>query len=231
MCHLKRAVLLLGLAGCVLFVSLSATEVIASEGAGFNRLASARIEIRENLIDEINGLGETTVTIRVRGAIPHHFYTVWLRMKDFSPLTNGHRSTPLAPLSAIPDLVRVTDRFDLAPQVAIPDDHCSGPPNDPPLACPGTRDVINGFLTNAAGNATFTITVDFPLSAGVYPFDRLDPSLFDQPVNLFAVALKRAADDAGGTVRVVSHLTDPPGLEAHGLIAGPNEIAIDFVIP
>lgn len=71
---LKRAILVLGLVSCVLFVSLSRTQ---AQVLDFKPRASVSVDIREN---EANG--ETKVVIGVRGAIPNEFYTVWIRLRE-----------------------------------------------------------------------------------------------------------------------------------------------------
>lgn len=96
--------------------------------------------------------GRTEVTIHIRRAQPDTFYTVWILLGGPSPL-GGRADTPLAPTTAITDLLAVT------------------PPN------PGSTEVVNGFFTDDEGNGAVHVNLDFLLSAGVYPFERFQSNL------------------------------------------------------
>ncbi|MFQ5993123.1 MAG: hypothetical protein ACE5NA_11865 [Nitrospiraceae bacterium] len=234
MTFLTRAALVLGVTGCTLFLIQSDAQAQAGPGgAAAVPAMAARASVRAD-VKQDDELGETKVIIRLQGAIPDHFYTVWIRLRDpdgsalpgkANPLTNTN-STPLAPTSAIADLLRETDLLDLADPlplgVVIPPDHCSVDPLYPfaPL-CVGTTDLINGFFTNSAGNGMLEVTLNFLLSDGVYPWHKFEPGLPDAEI-------KTLSDEAGGTLRIVSHLTDNLG---HGLKPGKHEVAFDLLFP
>lgn len=84
----------------------------------------------------------------------------------------------------------------------------------------GSTDVINGFWTDDDGEGSLEVTLDFLLSDCVYPFDSYDPSL--PPAKM-----KLAGDMAGGTLRIVSHVTDHLG---HGLSPGQHEVWFDWFL-
>ena len=70
------------------------------------------------------------------------------------------------------------------------------------------RDVINGFLTDKKGRGEFNVTLDFLLSDGIYPFDQYDVTPLGFPDPLLPAEIKRVADNAGGRLRVISHLAE-----------------------
>lgn len=84
--------------------------------------------------------------------------------------------------------------------------------------------MINGFLTDGNGDGTLVVQLDFLLTDGVYPFNQYDPTLAP-------AEFKTMADAAGGTLRIITHLTDPEGQEGHGLVPGVHELAFDWVLP
>lgn len=160
--------------------------------------------------------GHSHVTIKVRKARPHTYFTVWLRLggTDSSgntfggnPLTDG-MATPLASSQTLPELLASTG------------------------AGNGNAQQPNGFTTNAAGNATFRTRVDFPIVAGAYPFQRFpgfdasDPRLPAAAPSIYPVAI--AGPQGPYTLRVVSHCTDGVG---HGLQSGPREWWFDWTVP
>lgn len=228
---LQRAFLVLALASCVVF----AIPLGKANGGGSQPLTSVKFDMIED-----EGKRETRITIEVRGAIPNHFYTVWIRLRDpdgdgpqkANPLT-GTNSVPLAPIHALDDLVRVTAPEDLVPGVVLPNDHCSF---DSPPSCAGTRQVINGFSTDNEGRGQLRVELDFVLSDGIYPFDEYDATPLGFLDPLPSAEIKRVADNAGGTLRVVSHLADEENPDlgvslGHGLVPGDHELACDFVLP
>lgn len=200
---LKRAFLVLGLAGCVLFASSPATQAIAGE----ERLGATRIDIVEDAI-----AGETTIHVRVRDPQrPFEFYTLWIRLDGKSPLT-GEGSTAAASTTAIGALATVTPAKTGPGNIAQCKTICVCDPL-------GTQAVVNGFVAGSNGDADTIIVLDFLLSDGFYPFSQFDPTLAD-------VAIKRAAD--GAALRVASHPCD--GF-AHGLIAGKHDKVFDWYLP
>lgn len=191
-CFFNRAVLVLGLASCVLFVSASGTQ--AEEELEFTPIATAEVNERGD---------ETEITIEVRGAAPDTFYTVWIRLNGSSPLT-GAGSTAMAPTTAIDDLSAVT-----------PD-----PAEFNTCFAKGSEDVINGFFTDEQGNGTLEVTLDFPLSAGCYPFPAAS-----------CIPFKRQGA-GGATLRIVSHCFDQCCDQiGHGLVAGPHEVWFNWELP
>ncbi len=123
--------------------------------------------------------GKTIVTIKIKHAVPEEFHTIWLRLAGVSPLT-GLPATPLVPQSGLDVLALVT------------------PPN------PGATYPLSGFFTNGRGKGKVTILLDFPLSAGVYPFPSEDVPIASEPF----------------TIAIASHCVDHVG---HGLVPGRHE--------
>lgn len=161
-------------------------------------------------------VGDTSqVVITVRHARPDNYYTVWLRLagKDSNgdafggnPVSGGN-ATPLAASSYLDDLLEAT-----------------GPGN-------GRDDLVNGFHTNRSGHATFRTTLDFPIVAGAYPFERFpdwdptDPRLPAENPAIYPVAI--AGPQGSFTLRVISHCTDQVG---HGLASGAREPWFDWTV-
>lgn len=200
---LKRVLLVLGLASCVLFASLSGTQAHKARiHAEFDQLpladdyeSTATVEIRRA------GRGEH-VKIEVQGVEPNEFYTVWVRLRDVNPLT-GTRSTALAPTDEIDTLWAVTP-----------------PPEDYKLCfATGSEDLINGFWTDGDGDGNVVVELDFRLTDGFYPFDRYAS-------DFRAARLKRGV--FGATLRIASHFCDHIG---HGLVPGPHEGWFDWTLP
>lgn len=237
---LQRAFVVLGLVSCVIFGSLSG---INAQVVDFVPSASVQVDIREDATP--GETGETRVRIGIRGGVPNHFYTVWIRLRDplpndpevnANPLT-GTNSVPLAPVSQLINLLNVTAPEDLVPEVAadLPVDHCSF---GFLASCVGTRNVVNGLLTGPDGNGTLDVTLDFVLSHGVYPFSRFDttpfPELPQPPEILPDAEIKTLLDKAGGTIRVITHFADIPVFGqplGHGLVPGDHEPAFDWMLP
>lgn len=114
--------------------------------------------------------GKTKLTIKIKGAVPDEFYTVWLRLNGTSPLT-GLPATPLVATSDLDDLAAIT------------------PPN------PGSIDQPNSFFTNHRGKGKLKYELDFLLSDGVYPFEDGDVPTATVP---FTVALASHCVDHTG---------------------------------
>ena len=135
------------------------------------------------------------VEIQVSDARPDTVYTVWVRMKgtadgtglDFggSSLTGGG-ATPLAPGSDLPTLMA----------------------NSPGANPTGTTNPVNGFTTDANGDADWSINLDFPVQGGAYPFNAVGAA----PVAI--VDPTQYGVSAPFLMRVVSHCQDDA---AHGL--------------
>lgn len=158
-------------------------------------------------LDLVEQPGKTGVTITIANAKPNTLFTTWLRLKGTTddgvsfggnPLT-GAGSTPLAPSSALPDLLAATG------------------------AGNGTEETPNGVRTDDDGNAVLQIDVDFPIDDGAYPFHKFadfdpDDERYKAEVpSAHPVAIVNSATgdvDAPFMIRLVSHCTDNL---AHGL--------------
>ena len=126
--------------------------------------------------------GTTGVVLKVKKAKPNHIYTMWIKLAGVSPLT-GAGATPAAGAA---DIQAIIDNSE--------SDSAAG---------------ANAFYTNAAGNGTLHITLDFLLSDGIYPFSQHDGDLSDGLIG-----------SAPFTFRVISHCTDHL---QHGLSPGIHE--------
>lgn len=169
-------------------------------------------------IDLLEQARKTAVTITISNAKPSTMYTTWLRLKGTTddgvsfggnPLT-GRGSTPLAPSTALPDLLSATG------------------------AGNGSDTTANGTRTDEDGNAVLQIDVDFPIDDGAYPFQKyadFDPT--DERYNAetpsaHPVAIVNSATgdvDAPFMIRIVSHCTDNL---AHGLEPAAREPWFDL---
>jgi len=162
---------------------------------------------------EVMQVGESSmVSVEVMNAKPETYYTIWLRLKGTdsngnsfggNPLTDGG-ATALAPSSELANLLAST-----------------GPGN-------GNDQQPNGFYTDAEGNASYSIELDFPLN-GAYPFHKFydfDPTDERLPAEN-PVIHPVAIVGVGGpyTLRIVSHCTDGLG---HGLKSGDREWWFDW---
>ena len=118
--------------------------------------------------------GSTNVEINLSNAVPDQFWSIWMKLDGVSPLT-GIPVVPLASVSDIASLALSTPDSALTPaakSLGLVGDDGSGSTSGP-----------NGFFTDANGDATFSITLDYPLvEGGVFPFDQFDPSLSAVPL-------------------------------------------------
>ena len=164
--------------------------------------------------------GTSTLTFRVRNARPETLYTVWVRLLGTDSEGNPYGGSPLTGIPVTP----------LAPTDELPDQLAATLPN------PGSDTLSNGFRTNRRGNGRLTITVDFPISSGAYPFQRFPhwedvkgdialtnatnvERLGGQPARLLPVAITDGIQ-APATLLIASHCVDDTG---HGLLPGPHE--------
>jgi hypothetical protein len=174
----------------------SGHTVIDQCGGGTENWDAARASIE---------IDDNDVKIKLKDAKPDTLYTVWVRLKGSSlgtsfggsPVTNGG-ATPLSPTSGLHQL--------------IADWVGSGSPTSP-----------NGFHTDANGNGSLRLDLDFPVLNGAYPFNRMsaDDLALAQTKRPEATAVPAAtvnpADSGIGgpfLIRMVSHCQD--GL-SHGL--------------
>lgn len=118
--------------------------------------------------------GATDVEINVSNAAPDEFFSIWMLLDGESPLT-GLPVVPLASVSDIESLAMSTPDDALtstAKSLGLEGDDGSGSTSGP-----------NGFFTDANGDATFFITLDYPLvDGGAFPFDEFHPSLSPAPL-------------------------------------------------
>jgi len=147
----------------------------------------------------------STVKVEIENAVPHTFFTVWVRIKGSnglnslgSPLTGGG-ATPLSPSSELNALNDVS------------------PWND---GGAGSDLVANGFWTDADGDGGYKAHLDFPVVGGAYPFQNMvgsaRPGHDGHPDIPTAIANPADAGQSatGFLIRVVSHCQDQKG---HGL--------------
>ena len=142
--------------------------------------------------------------IKVRDAVPHTVFTVWMRIKGGagyndagSPWTGGG-ATPLCSGTEFADLNAIS------------------PWNDPA----GAPSSCNSFTTDKNGNATFSADLNFPVVGGAYPFQQSDGAparpgdadlIPDVPT---AIVDPRTGNGGPFLLRVISHCTDQA---SHGL--------------
>lgn len=143
--------------------------------------------------------GKSEVKINVTGARANTVYTIWLRMKGSTDTGNfggssltGGGATPLAASSDLPTLIA----------------------NSPGANPAGTAYPVNGFTTDANGDASWNVDLDFPIQGGSYPFNAVGaaPAVIANPLD--------AGVSAPFLLRVISHCTDDAG---HGLSPGTRE--------
>ena len=104
------------------------------------------------------------------------------------------------------------------------------------LPNPGSDELTNGFRSDANGNGRLTLTLDFPITSGAYPFQRFPDfdvvqddialtndanleRLGGQPAAIKPVAIPDGSQ-APATLLIASHCVDDV---AHGLLPGPHE--------
>lgn len=118
--------------------------------------------------------GSTGIEVNVSNAAPNQYYSIWLKLNGASPLT-GIDVVPLAGVSDIASLALSTPDEMLSPtakSLGLVGDDGSGAASGP-----------NGFLTDANGDATASLTLDFPLvEGGALPFNEFHPSLSPVPL-------------------------------------------------
>ncbi|MEL7158040.1 MAG: hypothetical protein AAFN30_15785, partial [Actinomycetota bacterium] len=111
--------------------------------------AEARLRLRERG-------GTSVITVTLRDARPHTLYTVWVRLLGVDSEGNPYGGSPLTGIPVTP----------LVPTDELPEQVAITPPNS------GSDEVSNGFWTNRRGHGRAKIIVDFPITAGAYPFQR-----------------------------------------------------------
>ncbi len=145
------------------------------------------------------------VVIAVENARPDTLFTVWLMLAGGSPIMEAG-ATALVPTS---DLGTFTDTVNV--------------PNN---------EAKNGFTTDAQGNGSLTLELDFPIVGGAYPFQRFEGFDPENPIftreapKAVPVAISDAETGAPFTLRLASHCGD----NLHnGLVAGQHEPWFDWL--
>lgn len=166
--------------------------------------AAATLEIRQ-------GAGNSTIEINVSGVKPETYYTMWVRLlgEDVNGVKFGGN-----PLMGIPGTPLVP-----SDQLGAMLDAVSTP----------TDTGIHGFHSDAEGNGSLYMALDFPIIGGAYPFhkfqgfDAADERLMLDEPSIPPVAI--AMTGAPFTLRLASHCVDGKG---HGLLPGPHEGWFDW---
>ncbi len=141
--------------------------------------------------------GRTSLRLRITDAMPNAGYTMWVKLDGTSPIT-GLPFTPAANTSDLAGLVPITPDADLLTDALGTGDDGTG------------GDVaVNGFYTDANGDAEFSVLLDFPVIKGAFQFQEV----VDAP--------RGATGDDPFILAIVSHCTDA---KFHGLVAGVNEM-------
>ncbi len=246
-----RSMLVAGIVGVVLFLSLSGAyaqglgppvDLVSILNAGnaalceipFPNEASATVRIKQ-------GDGTTRLKLTVENSRPHALHTLWLRTGDpvtdatiFSPLT-AFGATPMVPTDAIRALVDLTptngadglgfglQEGDLA---AFFIDGVDGDVGGPGGDGFGTRDVANGFYTDGSGDGDFEANLDYELVGGGFPFASADLSDFDIEPEDFEDVGKAFVTFKVNPFAIVLHCFDE---KSHGLQARATD-ALDQAI-
>lgn len=144
------------------------------------------------------------VTVTVEDARPDTLYTIWLMLAGGSPLMEAG-ATALIHSDDLPEAVEL-------------------------MGAPDTV-ATNGFTTDADGNGSITLTVDYPIIGGAFPFQRYEgfnaenTAFTREDPRAIPVAIADAASGAPFTLRLASHCGD----NLHnGLVAGQHEPWFDW---
>lgn len=145
------------------------------------------------------------VTVSVEGARPDTLFTIWLMLAGGSPLVKAG-ATALVPSADLGEAVEI-------------------------MKSPASE-AKNGFTTDAEGNGAVTLSLDFPIVGGAYPFQRFagfdpaDPAFTREEPRAIPVAIPDAAAGVPFTLRLASHCGD----NLHdGLVAGQHEPWFDWL--
>ncbi len=179
--------------------------------------ATASLEI-------LQGGGASKVVVQVTGAKPETLYTMWVRLRGEDSAGNPFGGNPLIGLPGKPE-VGIPGNA-LVPSTYFPRalDAVHSPVTDP----------IHGFWSDADGNGSVTIELDYPIIGGALPFHRLegfdpaDPKLTKSEPRAIPVAIVGASNGAPFTLRLASHCKDG---KSHGLAPGPHEGWFDWKMP
>jgi len=145
--------------------------------------------------------------IKVKDAVPNTLFTVWMRVKGGagyndggSPWTGGG-ATPLCSGTNYADLLAISPGVDPA----------------------GADSSCNSFTTNSMGKGETTISLNFPVVGGAYPFQQSDVG--DPSHVPTAIVDPRTGNGGPFMLRVISHCTDQA---SHGLSPATREAWFQF---
>lgn len=145
------------------------------------------------------------MTIDVEGARPDTLFTVWLMLAGGSPMMKAGATA----LLHSDDLTEAVDLMAMPNSVAK-----------------------NGFTTDAEGKGSVTLTLDYPVIGGAFPFQRYaafdveNPAFNRDEPRAIPVAIADAGTGVPFTLRLASHCGD----NLHnGLVAGQHEPWFDWL--
>ena len=148
------------------------------------------------------------VTVAMENGRPDTLFTIWLMLAGKTAEGKGFGGNPLMKTGA----TALVPTSLLAEAVEI----MKNPNSEAP----------NGFMTDADGNGSVTVDVDFPIVNGAYPFQRFegfdatDPAYNREDPRIVPVAITGASSGAPFTLRLISHCGD----NLHnGLVPGRHE--------
>ena len=158
---------------------------------------------------KVEQVGEgSSVKVLVKNAVPDTLFTVWMRMQGNAGFNNpggspwtGGGATPLCSGTNYADLAAISPGADPA----------------------GADSSCNSFTTDKNGNANTSISLNFPLVGGAYPFQQSgtgDPSHVPT-----AIVDPRTGNGGPFLLRVISHCTDQ---KSHGLSPAQREAWFQF---
>lgn len=149
----------------------------------------------------------STVKIQVKNAVPNTLFTIWQRAKGGggyndggSPWTGGG-ATPMCSGTNYADLAAISPGANPA----------------------GASSSCNSFTTDKNGNANTSVSLNYPLVGGAYPFQQSgtgDPSHVPT-----AIVDPRTGNGGPFMLRVISHCTDQA---SHGLSPATREAWFQF---
>lgn len=204
------------LSTCIVFVGtgLSAAEMTSIYDGAFPRFpadnwadAAAHLTIRQSAV-------ASEVTVVLENARPDTLFTLWVRPMGKTPDGAMFGGNPLMKIPGVA-MIPATELPRAVAMIKSPSGNAS-----------------NGFMSDANGNGSVTLKVDFPIVGGAYPFDRFQDfdaqnAVYNQtPPRAIPVAVVGKAAGAPFTIRLTSHCADNL---SHRLVAGPHEAWFDWL--